>query len=232
MKVSVEPNDICHLCEQKATLKLSHVIPRFVWKRFKHTSPTGLIRFGLNPNKLEQDGYKIYLLCECCEQRFNRYETTFAEEIFIPLHEEQDSKFRYGPWLEKFAVSISWRVLTFLKLKNALSSFPSNLIPAIDRALRTWKDFLLDRRENPGRFEQHMVPLGPIIKNNDMDMPPNMNRYFLRSVDIDVAHSPIAVFVYTKMCRILLMGFIEMPNPRDKGEDSAPWIPLSGDRSL
>ena len=41
--------------------------------------------------------------------------------------------------------------------------------------------------------------------------PANMNRYFSRSVDMDiVAVSPTRGFVYAKLCRLLIVGFINM----------------------
>ena len=47
-------------------------------------------------------------------------------------------------------------------------------------------------------------------------MPPNINRYILRTVDIDTVHSgDKAAYVYSKMGRIVLVGFIEMPHPRE-----------------
>jgi hypothetical protein len=45
-------------------------------------------------------------------------------------------------------------------------------------------------------------------------MPPNINRYILRSVDIDVVWGGNSAFVYSKLGRFVVLGFIEMPRPR------------------
>ena len=213
----MESNDICYLCGEKAVLQLSHIIPSFVVDWLKSTSGTGFMRRGNAPNLRVPDGLKRYLLCNECEQRFNKWETPFAEEIFVPLHQERANKFiKYGPWLEKFAVSVSWRVLILFKLDGYLSGFPPNLVPAVDKALKTWKEFLLGERPHPGRFEHHMLLLGPIQETTLLTgLPPNINRYLLRHIHTDVAYSETKAFVYIKLCRILLVGFIEMPNPNE-----------------
>jgi len=46
-------------------------------------------------------------------------------------------------------------------------------------------------------------------------MPPNINRYILRSVEIDVACSDREAFVYIKLPYILLIGFISIMHPKE-----------------
>lgn len=50
-------------------------------------------------------------------------------------------------------------------------------------------------------------------------MPNNFNRYISRSVDIDAACSNTEAYVYAKMCRILLIGFIKMDH-RERWRDT------------
>lgn len=213
-----ESNRRCALCGKTSPLQESHIVPRFVWRWLKKTSALGGLRVGAAPNKVVQDGIKKHLLCWECEQRFQRWETAFAEEVFVPFHEHEVGEFQYGPWLAKFAVSISWRVLMFHKLEGALSNFPPHLIPKIDAALVTWRDFLLHAISNPGRFEQHILPFDPLLLvdliRDRGDLPKNINRYLMRSVDVHVAPAQNKAIVYAKMCRVMLVGFIEMPHPK------------------
>jgi hypothetical protein len=204
----------CALCAQSLPLRSSHVIPRFVFEWMRDSSATGHIRLGEIPNRRVQDGWKPRLLCEVCEQRFSAWEKLFAEKIFVPLHSGQSDRFDYGPWLMKFAVSVSWRVLTAFKLIGGLDNFPAEAMLKTERALAWWSDFLLDRRPNPGPYEQHMLPVDLLEQVNWDGLPANFNRYLYRSIDMYVAHNGMEVITYAKMGRILLFGFVSMPHPR------------------
>jgi len=203
----------CELCDQEKELQQSHIVPSFVYKWMKKSSVTGYFRHGETPNKRVQDGDKVYLLCKDCEQRFGTWEDIFAKKVFTPLHEGGSFE-RYGKWLLKFSTSVSWRVLIFFRNYLDLNHFPNNLLPSVDKALNTWKDFLLDKQPHPVSFEQHMLPFTGFIKDcNDPELPSNFNRYVARSIDIDAACSKTEAFIYVKMCRILLIGFIAMDYP-------------------
>jgi len=216
---------ICALCQKKSKLRESHIIPSLVFDWMKKTSATGYIRRSETPNLRVQNGYKIPLLCEDCENLFGVWEKHFAEEIFLPLYKNSESKVSYGPWLVKFAVSVSWRVAIFYKNMGWLSHFSQRLLNATDQCLLAWREFLLDLRLHPGRFEQHLLPLDAVKYTTDTDLPANINRYLLRTVDMTIAHARVKekAFVYTKMGPIVLIGFIEMPYPeRWKGSRLDP----------
>jgi len=202
---------MCALCGGSADLRLSHIVPRFVWDWLKRSSGTGFFRLGSMPNKREQDGLKERLLCGGCEQLFSGWEKQVAENIFIPLHERGTTVIEYGPWLGKFCASISWRTL-FLYRQLGLSHFSQNMLSAADAAMAAWRSFLLNHNDNLGALEHHLLPLEPIQSSTVPGIPSNMNRYFLRAVDIDVACNVNSAFVYAKLCRLLLVGFIQMPN--------------------
>ena len=200
----------CALCRQSDDLLQSHIVPQFVWDWLKRSSGTGFFRIGLAPNRREQDGFKERLLCGDCERLFSGWEKQVAENIFIPIHESGASVIQYGPWLSKFCASISWRTL-FLYRQLGLSHLSSEMLSAADRALDAWRSFLLGQNDNPGPFEHHLLPLEPIQDSTVPGTPPNMNRYFLRSVDLDVACNVNSAFVYAKLCRLMLVSFIQMP---------------------
>jgi len=198
-------NGRCGLCGKEKELQESHIIPSFVFKWLKDSSVTGHFRHGETINKRVQDGAKLYLLCWDCEQLFGKWEDIFAKEVFMPLHQNKPIK-QYGTWLLKFSTSVSWRVLTFFKNHLDLNHFPDNLLKSVDNALKIWQEFLLDKRPHPECCEQHLLPFrGFIGEHNDPD--------------IDATCSKTEAFVYAKMCRILLIGFIEMDH-RERWQDT------------
>lgn len=207
---------ICKLCCKGKELQKSHIIPKFVFDWLKESSGTGFLRSNEIPNKRVQDGRKEPMLCGGCESLFNQWETPFATKIFHPLNMNAVSSFRYESWLLKFAVSVSWRVLTWY-ISNDVTEFSESAKTLIDKALQTWKEFLLDKRSHPDSFEQHIILLDMIESiENINDLPPNMNRFMIRGCHVNLAHSNgHPLFIYTKMGRITLLGFIGIKNLRD-----------------
>ena len=199
----------CNFCEKDAQLRLSHIIPKFVYSWAKETSPSYL-RNSRNPNIRIQDGEKTHLLCSDCEQLFGRWEKAFYEAIFVPLHNSgSDPVFlKYHDWCLKFSVSVSWRVLLYHKIVGLTYLSPKQ-IELADKAFDLWRDFLKGNRPHPDRFEQHILPLDIIKNHNFPDLSPYINRYFLRGIDCDVIRSETTVMTYAKMCRVALFGFIQ-----------------------
>lgn len=207
----------CSLCLKEGTLKESHILPKFLFKWLKDTSGTGFLRFGKSPNLRSQDGLKIYLLCGTCEGLFSKWEKEFANILFFPLTSRKNSRFRYHEWLLKFSVSLSWRVLLYLKKETPEpKNLTEELRQEINNAQNKWSEFLLDQQQNVDRYEQHILLLGPIESYSDKNMPPNINRYLLRSIDMDVGFSKNQAFVYVKLPLIIFIGFIKI-------DDSLKW---------
>jgi hypothetical protein len=209
----------CALCGANAPLLASHIVPKFVYRFMRRTSP-GLIRDTQSPNELHQDGPTLPLLCEECEGLFSTWETPFAREVFLPLHEnrvEGVPSFRYGPWALKFATSISWRTVQFHRA-HAQDGRPRHLSAEqqalLDRAEETWVSFMRGTAANPGIFEQHIYPLDT-LESGPASLPVGINPYLLRSVDMDVVAAPGTVFVYTKMLRLMVIGFVQIADERD-----------------
>ncbi|WP_352259875.1 hypothetical protein [Psychrobacter sp. TB55-MNA-CIBAN-0194] len=75
----------CKYCGERKAIKNSHIIPSFVYKWLKETSPTGFIRATDQPNRRKQDGLKSALLCEECEKSFSEVESLFKKDLFIKL---------------------------------------------------------------------------------------------------------------------------------------------------
>ena len=145
---------------------------------------------------------------------FQKWETLFSNRIFQPLCTKDISKFSSEKWLLKFAVSVSWRALYYYKNHlELLSDFTPQLIDEVNNALNTWEDCLFDRCKHPGKFEQHMFFVD-LIDGCMPNTPSNINRYNLTTSEVDVGHtiSGTEAFVWIKMLRVILIGFIEIKN--------------------
>jgi len=209
---------ICSLCGHEKELRESHIIPKFVSSWIKRTSATGFMRLTPNINVRAQDGFKQYMLCQDCESLFSNWETSVANNIFHPHNRREDKEFSYGQWLLKFAVSVSWRSLThYIENSKQQIGYKDADLLLFEKALVTWKDFIFDLRPHPGRFEQHMILVDTIESaSNPESLESNMNRYLTRSLEINLAYSADKPsFIYTKMAKIILLGFLDIQNLKD-----------------
>ena len=204
----------CPLCGASGPLCESHIIPHFVIQWLRESSATGHIRFGEAPNLRVQDGLKQPLLCAACEVLLSGWERITAERLFKPYHLNTETVLPYGQWLAKFCASVCWRVL-FIYRGIGLDHFSEEQLQLVDRALDFWRDLMFDRRGHPGEFEFHVLPLSGLKSAKGFDLPPNMNRYFSREVEADVGTTRASAFVQVKICRLMVLGFVQMPNSRE-----------------
>ena len=207
-------NGICKLCLEKKDLKMSHIVPKFVWRWVRNPVPGGL-RSSRKPNQRIQDGPKAYLLCSDCEQLLSDWEKPFSERLFLPLHDPEPvtKPIEYEEWTLKFAVSVSWRVLLFFLNEDGDSIFNPLQQKLAANALRTWRRFLLGKINSPGRFEQHLLPVDVIASYQGPQISPYLNRYLVRNIHIDLISTEKSAYVYTKMCRLILFGRIQEEHP-------------------
>jgi hypothetical protein len=164
----------CPLCQHGTQLVESHIIPKFFGRELKKRSNSQTLVNVLNPQKnpRPQDITKTFLLCRGCELLISKVETEFRNKI-MPANKSLLCPIAYGDWMLKFAVSISWRVLTYLKYapshseqdvtsKKLLTSLPT-LLPEshseAEKALEAWRLFLLGQVEDVGEYDQHLVVL-------------------------------------------------------------------------
>ncbi|MEX0595655.1 MAG: hypothetical protein WD512_04070, partial [Candidatus Paceibacterota bacterium] len=206
----------CSLCEKPdVILQKSHIIPKFIFKFIKKTGGSDFLRTAENPNKREQDGLKKYLLCWDCEQLLSNWETEFSNQLFYPYY-KGETDFDYKDWLIRFCVSISWRNLMLSKLDNDLKHLSKKQLVTANFALKVWGDFLLGKKPNPGSFEQHLLLLDTVEEHTfkPEDVPPTLNRYLNRAVDLDIMASPNQAFIYTKLPLFLIVGIIDMKSSK------------------
>ncbi len=205
----------CPLCSASGPLCESHVIPHFVIEWLRATSATGYIRCGDAPNLRVQDGFKERLLCPKCEGMLGAWERETAERLFKPYHSDDEAVLRYEGWFAQFCASLCWRVLFILR-RMGLDDLSEAQLTLVSRALDFWRDFMFGRRQHPGEFELHVLPLSSIETMKGFDnVPSNMNRYFAREVEIDIGSTSESVFVQAKLCKLMVFGFVQMPYSRE-----------------
>lgn len=204
----------CRLCGSPAELQESHIIPAFVFRWRKDTSPTPFMRSSAEPQRRVQDGIKQHWLCRNCEQMLGDWERQFAGSIFHPVTKNGSHRIAYSGWLLKFCVSISWRALLLAKEKTSLSDLTDTEQLAAEEALRVWREFMCDRVPHPGAFEQHMLLFEDVASYGQGPLPANMNRYALRSIEMDVGRAKDFAFTFVKMGPFAVLGFFHLAKPR------------------
>jgi hypothetical protein len=114
------------------------------------------------------------------------------------------SEGRYGVWLSKFCTSLSWRTLTYVRSQNKHTSADEGRL--LDEAESALASYLLGDSDNLGQYEQHLYPLEGMSETNVTSAPPNLNRYFLRTMQMDLLTSNSGAIIYTKIPGFMLLG--------------------------
>jgi len=223
----------CYLCEREHVLKLSHVLPKFVFNWHKRNSPSYL-RNGLEANKRIQDGEKDYLFCEECEQLFSKWEDKFAREVYPVLQDPNNPNpiASYKEWAIKFATSVSFRVAVFSRKEGDLSHFPDELRKETNKAIEQWRKVLIGEIEHPGKNEQHLIHLDIIKSHTAPKLSSFMNRYFIGAVHSDMVCSDDTAFTYAKMFRVVIFGHIKEIKNKWRGTRISPKLGTFGGRDI
>lgn len=218
-EVASSRGGVCALCGTRTSLELSHIIPKFVFRWFRDTSATGRMRYSRTPNKRVQDGLKTRLLCSQCESRFSFFEDQFARHVFHPLNEDPSQRIRYEDWLLKFCVSVCWRIVQYVKKEtdNNFVVTEKHHRELAKNAEQTWHDFLLGNTRRIGQFEIHLLPMSELVGQSPIELPDNINRYLLRSIDFEIVGGREMVLAYVKMGIFLVFGFLVPPVDRWRG---------------
>lgn len=203
----------CRLCGTTARLCRSHIIPKFVGDWLRATGVTGRMRTTDVPNRRLEGVPWRHLLCVACEARFNRFETEVCESIFLPLHEDQQQRFRYGAAFPRFAVSVAWRMLIMLQAEAHLGGLVK-LPEQVDSAERTWREYLLEQRGTPAPYEVQALPLNVATGTLVEDASPLWSRFLLRTVSQTVHCRGGAAYLIVKMARLMVFGTIAYGNER------------------
>lgn len=201
----------CRLCGGESELQLSHVLPAFAYRWLRESSGNGYLRSSDEPNRRIQDGLKFYWLCAACEQAFSRNETAFAGKLFHPYIKASGKIFPYSSWLIHFCTSVSWRVLRFYRDEGHLKSWEPEALARINEAELVWRELLFGSRPHPAEHQQHLLPLDRIAESTG-ELAPNINRYLMRAVHLDIVRGTQSIFTYAKLGRFIILGFVYEPN--------------------
>lgn len=210
----LDQNAPCLLCRTGGRVE-SHIIPQFVTRDLKRTGATGYIRDTMYPNVRRQGGPWDYLLCKDCESRFGRWEHQFANRIFRPvLARGQRGVVGYGPWLTLFATSLTWRALVYSREHPEIEHPTIPDWSVTDPVEEVWRECLLESRNHPGAFEQHLVLLDYVTEATT-DVPSNLNTFITRSFDFRVMSNGKDIVIYSHLPNFMFFG---LGNIREK-----PW---------
>ncbi|NHZ78460.1 hypothetical protein F2P44_04050 [Massilia sp. CCM 8695] len=207
------PRGNCRLCHEESELKLSHVVPAFVFRWQRESSGNGHLRMASAPNRRVQDGPKLHWLCDNCETLLSLSEGMFSNKIFHPLILDAGRPVRYAEWMMHFCTSLSWRVLQYFMTEVEAKERTQEQIEQMALAEKAWREVLLGQRKHAGVFEQHFLPFDQ-IQNTTGTFPPNINRYLMRAVQIDLCFSEKGLYTYAKLGRFIILGFVHEPTPR------------------
>jgi hypothetical protein len=193
----------CKLCGLDSKLELSHILPKFIFRWIIKTSATGRLRGMGNPNIPLQDGKKMHLLCSSCEDKFNKYETWFANKMFHPAISGV-SVFEYDHNLYRFIVSLFWRVIVINMNREVYDKaiMRNNLIESEKRL----RDFLNSSCEAGKANEVFVIPVS-YIESAPRELK-GLNYYFTRATDVQILfdNSENKMFFYCVMPFFIIVG--------------------------
>jgi len=204
----------CRLCDKEKPLEISHIVPKFIFRHLKKTSPTGYIRATENPNRPVQDGIKLPFLCGDCEDIFSKWETLFANKIFYPYQNDEAQEFKYEEWLTKYLASVSFRVLVYVYEDTGLDYFSPEMLAYVDKAIINLKSYLLGKTEHPKEQRQLLLLLDFLAPSSIKDGPENFNSYMGRAIEIDVLTTDYDSFIYVKYLKFLHLCPISLSTNR------------------
>ena len=102
----------CALCKQEnVELRQSHIIPKGVFKRAKTVS-NSRFRNYYEPKQIYQDGIKIRMLCNDCEEFFSKYERAFDNrflDVYLANPKKHLPKITNDIYF--YIISVSWRII-------------------------------------------------------------------------------------------------------------------------
>jgi hypothetical protein len=207
----------CALCENVDELKLSHIIPKFVFRYLKKDSFTGRMRNVSNPNQAVQDGDKMYLLCGKCEELFSQRETPFSNKIFHPFKANGFNGLSYdGNWLQYFIVSVNWRTL-YLDLKGFVeNSDKENGIDEKDLKLlikteKVMRDYLLGFRSDLSSIENHIFffdDIKSIDSSAEINNPHRLIQGSAFSYTV-LIKDPKCIYVFANLTGVIIVTIIK-----------------------
>jgi hypothetical protein len=203
---------LCKLCQKEKAIENSHIIPKFFFDWLKATSVTGKIRVSVNPQKREQDGPKVPLLCKNCEKNFSIWEKYFAENIFKPYvnnilddigNLKNDENLSYDENLLKFVISVQFRILLTRNTKESLSPKHEN---KIKETIEQWREYLLSNTKLTGDNRSYIFFLTSIfaLSIDESYDPSRLNWFIHRTFFKDIIFKNSRLGILTKLGPIII----------------------------
>lgn len=157
------------------------------------------------------------MLCFDCEQRFSRWEDP-ARQAFYPDQRQPQLPIKYGAWLQLFALSISWRCLTFLKhstlnpyvslsapAQRLLPSLPSELHEEAEERRLAWGKSLLAESAPSTQNDHHLLFLSGA----------NFPCEHIAAVGFTVCHTESLTAVFSQLGPLCILGTLRDEKPLD-----------------
>ncbi|PHQ46226.1 hypothetical protein DJ68_08480 [Halorubrum sp. C3] len=199
----------CRLCGNERDLQQSHVIPRFVIKWLKQSGATPFLRGAGEPDTRIQDK-KEKLLCSECEQLLGDWEGRFASHIFYPVIRQQKAEFDYDTWLQKFVISLSWRVL--VSSFSKLDAWSSEKQAALESAEQDWRTILNGEQPLSTATRSHHIIFMGETKSAQGDVIEDWEFYAERGMDATVLTVNDGFHVYTKFPQMYFISCVDPPS--------------------
>lgn len=156
----------CQLCKKETELERSHIIPKFVYRYIKKTSPTTTkrLRNGDNPNKAQQDGEAIPFLCGECEDKFSRVEKVFNDFVFSKSTQNELKNMEVTEDIFYFSVSLIWRCLKFRIYKNLkIDELTDKEMQIMNKFLEDCETYLNNKNiSSIQNYKFHLIPTNSI----------------------------------------------------------------------
>lgn len=156
----------CQLCKKDTILERSHIIPKFVYRYIKKTSPTTTkkLRKGDTPNKAQQDGDVLQFLCGECEDKFSKSEKYFNDFVFSKATQNKLEKMEVNDEILYFSISLIWRSLKFRIYKNLkLDELMENEIQTMNNFLDDCEIYLNTKDTSSiKKYKFHLIPTNSI----------------------------------------------------------------------
>lgn len=203
----LSPDLPCALCtETQGKRQLSHIIPSFVFKHASVRASTGFMRNNVTPNRRIQDGPKDYVLCRDCEQRFSRWEHSFAG-VYRNYYSNPSSDISYGTFEALCALSILWRVLHNARAHPELNHLQfKGDYSRTDAAYAAWSKALLDEK-HPGKYRIYWLFFDHIVGGSQI--PDGINTYIFHAIDFDLIANSKESLVYVHIPGLFIFGMTE-----------------------
>lgn len=132
----------------------NHIVPRAILRTVEQVRGAQGLRWAAIPNRQVQDLRWNRVLCSPCDNLFSESEAAFIDNLYRPLLQGSSDPFVYGPWLERFAVSIAWKCLNHQLQRLILTD---DQLAACTQALQTWQAFLRNESVERGNHQHHIL---------------------------------------------------------------------------